>query len=407
MWDFGTVKNKTVRGVQPAAMPGGRGVPSAGYPSSDDQFVTPNSSLQKTLPRNATLGRRFGTGGSSGSSGGSSNGGTVRPGAALARPGLAGASFTPQAPGGRQDPSTHNVGGSGFEPVAARDYGGPVKTGPQGVTPAKPSAASSGAQQQQQQQGTHGRYRSAAEAYSAAIEGSGPRADKAPGRRAATENDGTADDEDELERRLLIERRRMEEMSLDVGGSGSGFRSTDSSGDAVPSVHQLYGGPGYRGDDSPEALEGGSSGETSVGAGPPGGRAAISAAPAIPTNGKGATAPPPQQDQEPLTALDTVLLPVLEQLSLAVSQHHQRRASSAPGAPNPAGPPGADETAAQRSIRNLCAALVECERTTRGFSNAFAIEVFHAMNGDEEGEGEDGEGTHDGAAQAAGAGWAQ
>lgn len=60
--------------------------------------------------------------------------------------------------------------------------------------------------------------------------------------------------------------------------------------------------------------------------------------------------------------------PFLSQLSLAVAQN----------------------SAAQRTIANLCAAFEEAERTTRGFSNAFSIEVFHAMNApDEESGGED------------------
>ncbi|PWN30938.1 Pkinase-domain-containing protein [Jaminaea rosea] len=371
LWDFGTVKNKTVRRTEPTlpVAPAAGGARQASTASSDT-FLTPNTTPQKgTVPRNATIGRRFGTGGSSGSSGGSSNGGTVRPGVALARPGLSGVTSQQQhQPAlhqyGRQDPSVHNVAGSGFEPVAARDYGGPQQ---RQTSPSKST----------QPQGSHGRYRSAAEAYSAAIEG-GSRGGS--GRRAATEHDN---EDDELERRIQMEteRRRMEEMSLDVDGRRRGGGSSDSAGEAPPpSVRQVYGGPGFRGgDDSPDALEGGgSSGEASVGAGPP--------------NGKGA-APPPPQDQEPVTALDTVLLPVLEQLSLAVSQHHQRRASAGSSAPT-----DADEGAAQRSIRSLCAALVECERMTRGFSNAFAIEVFHAMNG--EGEGDEGN-------QEEAQGWAQ
>lgn len=50
----------------------------------------------------------------------------------------------------------------------------------------------------------------------------------------------------------------------------------------------------------------------------------------------------------------------------------------------------AHDPTAQRTIANLCAAFEEAERTTRGFSNAFSIEVFHAMNSpDEESGGED------------------
>lgn len=49
----------------------------------------------------------------------------------------------------------------------------------------------------------------------------------------------------------------------------------------------------------------------------------------------------------------------------------------------------AHDANAQRTIANLSRAFAEAEHTTRGFSNAFSIEVFHAMSADDGGaEGE-------------------
>lgn len=64
----------------------------------------------------------------------------------------------------------------------------------------------------------------------------------------------------------------------------------------------------------------------------------------------------PGQDA-PLTALDAVLLPVLEQLSLAVAQRPE----------------------AQRTIADLRKAITQAERITPGLMNAFAVEVYHGM----------------------------
>lgn len=85
-----------------------------------------------------------------------------------------------------------------------------------------------------------------------------------------------------------------------------------------------------------------------------------------------------RRPSDDLTALDTVFSPVLEQLSLAVSRHHASLTQSNSVVADDA------ETAAQRSIRRLHAALVDCESSTKGFANAFAIEVFHAMSGEGE-----------------------
>lgn len=305
MWDFGTVKKGTVKNqnFDASTFTRRQAVANAANQYADDddddsyegrfnspnngQFHTPDTTPQKQPPPRAAR-SRFDTGGSGGSSGGS-NGGTIRQGGAggASRPGLSGmqAGANNGSPSklamGRQDPSVHQVGPAGGDPVAARDYGGKFNTN------TSSGSGSLGAR--------HGRFASAAEAYDAAANGGG----SSESRRFASE----ATSADEVE----MERRRMESMRM-----------------------------GRDNEEEPGALSG-----------------------------------PPQEE---LTALDTVLLPVLEQLSMAVSHD-----------PN-----------AQRTISNLCAAFAEAERTTRGFSNAFSIEVFHAMSApDGDGEGEEGEEEED------------
>ncbi|CAO1628490.1 unnamed protein product [Sympodiomycopsis kandeliae] len=318
MWDFGTVK--TTRGTIRDPNFNNNGFDAAtftrkqsaanlaaanamgGYDSPDNpQFLTPNTTPQKALPPrpgNAGSGR-FNTGGSGGSSGSSNGGGTLRQGAAVSRPGLAGV---------HAGNGNNNVPLSSAS-VAARDYGLGSATG---------SVSS-----------RHGRYASAADAYDAAANGT-DKSDNRTGsqRRFASESDPRqpvdADEanEDELDRQYALEneRRRLKDMNL---------YSTQSR-DAV-------------GIDEVDSESGGSSGPGTADSMDP--RTA-------------ATFLKSQQQQREVTALDTVLLPVLEQLSMAVSH----------------------DPAAQETISNLCAAFTEAERTTRGFSNAFAIEVFHAMS---------------------------
>ncbi len=70
-----------------------------------------------------------------------------------------------------------------------------------------------------------------------------------------------------------------------------------------------------------------------------------------------------------LTALDTVFLPVIEQLNLAVASRRD----------------------AVRTLGNLRKCLEEAEMVTPGIMNAFAVELFHTMaevEGDREEEGE-------------------
>ena len=55
--------------------------------------------------------------------------------------------------------------------------------------------------------------------------------------------------------------------------------------------------------------------------------------------------------------MDAVLLPVLDQLSLAVAQRPD----------------------AQRTIEEVRNALIQAERITPGLTNAFAVEVYHGM----------------------------
>ncbi|MCO5599815.1 hypothetical protein L7F22_053922 [Adiantum nelumboides] len=65
----------------------------------------------------------------------------------------------------------------------------------------------------------------------------------------------------------------------------------------------------------------------------------------------------PQTNSVQLSAMDAVLLPVLEQLSLAVAQRPD----------------------AQRTIEEVRNALIQAERITPGLTNAFAVEVYHGM----------------------------
>lgn len=69
--------------------------------------------------------------------------------------------------------------------------------------------------------------------------------------------------------------------------------------------------------------------------------------------------PPPQAQQQSarLTALDTVFLPVIEQLNMAVASRRD----------------------AVRTLANLRACLEEAEMVTPGIMNAFAVELFHTM----------------------------
>jgi serine/threonine-protein kinase 24/25/MST4 len=64
-----------------------------------------------------------------------------------------------------------------------------------------------------------------------------------------------------------------------------------------------------------------------------------------------------QQEAVPLSAMDAVLMPVLDQLLLAVSQRPE----------------------AQRSVNDVRKALLQAERVTPGLMNAFAVEVYHGM----------------------------
>lgn len=68
---------------------------------------------------------------------------------------------------------------------------------------------------------------------------------------------------------------------------------------------------------------------------------------------------PQQQAQQAarLTALDTVFLPVIEQLNMAVASRRD----------------------AVRTLANLRACLEEAEMVTPGIMNAFAVELFHTM----------------------------
>lgn len=78
-----------------------------------------------------------------------------------------------------------------------------------------------------------------------------------------------------------------------------------------------------------------------------------------------------------LSAMDAVLLPILDQLSLAVAQRPD----------------------AQRTIEDVRNALIQAERITPGLTNAFAVEVYHGMleaQQDVEGlEYDEGEGIED------------
>ncbi|PWN36422.1 Pkinase-domain-containing protein [Meira miltonrushii] len=71
----------------------------------------------------------------------------------------------------------------------------------------------------------------------------------------------------------------------------------------------------------------------------------------------GTNAKAPQSNSVQLSAMDAVLLPVLEQLSLAVAQRPD----------------------AQRTIEEVRNALIQAERITPGLTNAFAVEVYHGM----------------------------
>jgi len=64
-----------------------------------------------------------------------------------------------------------------------------------------------------------------------------------------------------------------------------------------------------------------------------------------------------QQSAARLTALDTVFLPVIEQLNMAVASRRD----------------------AVRTLANLRACLEEAEMVTPGIMNAFAVELFHTM----------------------------
>lgn len=64
-----------------------------------------------------------------------------------------------------------------------------------------------------------------------------------------------------------------------------------------------------------------------------------------------------QQAAARLTALDTVFLPVIEQLNMAVASRRD----------------------AVRTLANLRACLEEAEMVTPGIMNAFAVELFHTM----------------------------
>lgn len=63
------------------------------------------------------------------------------------------------------------------------------------------------------------------------------------------------------------------------------------------------------------------------------------------------------QEAMPLSAMEAVLMPVLDQLLLAVAQRPE----------------------AQRSVSDIRKALVQAERMTPGLMNAFAVEVYHGM----------------------------
>jgi serine/threonine-protein kinase 24/25/MST4 len=250
LWDFGTVRNPTMRGV----------------PNRSGSTIKGGNPLRMQQPS-----ERFGTGASSSTI----NGATVRQGAVLTRPAIPG-----------QSGQTHAS-------IAVRDYAADQTDSPSTSMFTAPGES---------------RFVSAAEAYELA----------ANGRHSTT----AQDDEDEQTRRLA--KMRLNDTTRQAG------HGKDGSNNSVGSI------------DSRTA-------------------ASISSA-------TGSSTQQPQGHHQDLTALDTVLLPVLEQLSLAVSR-------------NPA---------AQQTIRDLGRAFVEAEKVTKGFSNAFSIEVFHAMREGQEEEEDDG-----------------
>lgn len=257
MWDFGTVKTMRNQNI-PATMAPGTFTRRQGTAAADAN--------------------RFDTGASGGSSG-SSNGGTVRQ-AGLVRPGLesigAGAMPAASSPlASRQDPSVHNLAGSGFVPVEARDYGN--KFDPQ--TSAGPGPSH------------HGRYASAAERYDAAANGISA---DVPHRRYASQDS----EDDEMERRLRLEeeRQRLEELSL--GGVSAGKAATRPA-NIPPRVGSRGRGHGkQRSADSDGSID-----------------PVTAANLGVAHNGQEPAGTSAQPEQ--LTALDTVLLPVLEQVSQA------------------------------------------------------------------------------------------
>lgn len=334
MWDFGTIK--TIRNSCTGETAGGtfarhRGTAFGVAAAEDETFLTPNTTPQKTLPGPLLEAGMHGSTRSSGSSGGSSGGGTVRQGL-LVRPALAGpASNASSTIFEGPNCQIHSPARFDVSAVAARDYGD--------LLAQKTSTSTLYDDQSNSRKSAHDRYVSAAGA-------DGTTANGQPAGISTARSDASSSDDaqsDHMEESTSTLREMRIEGKGCINAPQNGI-----SGEAHPRVKPVREPRAAHDDEVRDA------------------KAAEGAA-----------------EDGPHTALDTLLLPVLEQLSVAVSQHHQRRNGYGQHSSRV---DDADEgdNAAQLSIRRLCAAFVDCERTTKGFSNAFAIEVFHAMNGDAE-----------------------
>lgn len=251
MWDFGTIKNATKS--KAGAFPGG-----GTFTRKQAADVAGDHNRSHRQGSDASfISARFGTTDSGKSSSSSLDGGTVRQGANVARPALAGVGAGNSDIGrsslSRQMPSTRDTGGS-TNPIAARDYG-----------------HGSATQQDGRNSGTVGsRFLSAAEAYDAAANG---RSSHRAGVQGSSEDSFSASD-------VWI---GMD--SLNIGG-------TDESGPSGSAARRVHGKEASG--DSVDSMD-----------------------PRTAASLKMSQAPRESQAQQgPLTALDTVLLPVLEQVSV-------------------------------------------------------------------------------------------
>lgn len=333
LWDFGTVKNGRNHGTLSTSRLGTLARQHAMQANSSsnngDTFVTPDSTPQKTHPRNLEVGSHFGSRTSNSSSGGSSGGGTVRQ-AVHPRPSirnLAGDGDNNSSRQATRLDSSSNVMGMD---VASENLS-------QSVASALNGSSMSGIQQ------NHSQYKGGN------LHTTSPNGIDDKGYQQSDQfiNPGSTFVSSQANRIEQLHLNSNETQHGQQGRQGTvGRRGGSLRGIAEKRSEDTYTGlPTTEGDDVAE--------------------------------------------EQSLTALDTVILPVLEQLSLVVSQHHQQQQQQRSNqSKDPASKRDQDQDqdgdfegeAAQLSIQRLCAALVDCERTTRGFSNAFAIEIFHAMN---------------------------